>query len=136
MEIILEGKCFELTQEKCSAMHNDEAKPVEGIDIDMLLAFGNAMDPEAFSKEYYREDCEGHEPAPRAKKELVPYWEGHYYLYTKKQKPVMTSVSPEYADTSFDRLLKSGTVDDSYIVTFILCPVCGLYQIHVDQLDI
>lgn len=130
-----EGKAYTLTAEKCQAIFNDENLPVEPVDIEDLLGILSPVFEENFEIEYYNEGCDSCPPVERKKKELVPFLESHFYWYTKDSKPVISTIQPEYEGLTYDRLFAEGKVDNSYVVSFVVCPACGEYQVYLDQVE-
>lgn len=135
LTLVLEEKTHVLEPSACHGFYNDEIKAVEEITVESILEMAKYLPMEAFEREYYKDDCGGCEPIERGRKQLLPYWEGHFFLFTKEQKPVMSNICPEYKETSFNQLIKKGLVDDSYVVSLIVCPACSVYQIQIDQVD-
>lgn len=132
-----EEREYVLTAEDCTSFYNDEIKPVDGITEDDVIGMFAAavVDELTITKEYYKDPCEKCPPVERSKKEMVAYNEMHLFLFTKNQKAVMTNVAPEFQELNFTQLLEEKRVDDSYVVSLIVCPVCGKYQIQIDQVD-
>lgn len=130
-----DGYQVTLLKEKCLGIWNDELYPVDGLDFDAISAYMVHMPTDAFALEYFEDDCEICPPKPRGKKKLVPYLEGHFYVFAKEKKIVTTSISPDFIPGSFETLEAKGDVDLSYILSIIVCPNCGHYQFSLEQVD-
>lgn len=126
---------FMIDQSNCEAFFNDELKPIANINLETALSWVHQMPQDTFALEYYEDDCESCPPTPRSKKRLVPFIEGHFYIFTKQQNVVMTSVDPVYQQGIFDVLLAKGEADDSYILSIVLCPKCKKFQIEIELCD-
>lgn len=124
-----------LLREKCLGIWNDELYPVEGLDYDLVSSWMTYMPVDAFEIEYFEDDCEICPPKPRGKKRLVPYLEGHFYVFTKESKAVTLSTHPDFVAGSFEELSLKGVVDQSYIMSVIVCPNCSHYQFSLEQVD-
>lgn len=131
----IQNETYEIVLDNCEAFFNDDALPIKAFDAEAALKLFATLDQESFAIEYYEDDCESCPPTPRSKKRLVPFIEGHIYVFTLNQEVVFTSVDPEYVSGSFDTLLSKGLVNDSYIVSLVLCPKCQKYQIEVEQCE-
>lgn len=130
-----EDKSWQLTKDQCQGLFNDELLPIESFDFDTVMGWMQHMDSESFELEYFEDDCEVCPPKARGKKKLVPYLEGHFYVFTKAGKPVVTSIDPGYEMGSFERMQLMGEVDQSYILSVIVCPSCGTFQLSLEQVD-
>lgn len=137
MEYLLKHASGEWTlkKEKCIGIFNDDIAPIKNINCDQILTWMAHLDPEVFELEYFEDDCEICPVKPRGKKKLVPYLEGHFYVFTKSGEVVSTSIDPAFVSGSYETLLLKGTVDESYILSVILCPTCGYFQVSIEQLE-
>lgn len=134
MKFTAREKEYELDEKKLTAFLNDEEMPIEDIDADYILNIIKDINPD-FEVAYYSSACEecgsGNE-----KKKAYPFFEYHFYLYTKDNKVVTNSLKVENENTSFVRLLSTGKVDDSYIVSIIVCRECGSFSIEIEEFEI
>lgn len=121
--------------DKCQGLFNDELMPINEFTYDAAMKWMENLSPELFDLEYYEDDCEVCPPKPRGKKKLVPYLEAHFYVFTKNKNVVMTSIDSEFETGSFETMQLKGLVDQSYILSVILCPTCGSYQLSLEQVD-
>lgn len=131
-ELKMNDTSYNLNLENCEAFFNDETMPLLDLDLEAALQLVAQMAQDSFAVEYYEDDCETCPPTPRSKKRLVPFIEGHFYIFSKNQKLVITSIDANFVAGSFDDLAAQGVVDDSYIMSVVLCPKCGKYQIEVE----
>lgn len=129
------GKNYELTEDLCTGVFNDEDVPMREMEPLDFLKLLTPKFAENLDLEYYEDPCENCPPVERKKKELVPYLEGHFYLFTKKGEPVMSTLDPAYEATSYELLVNEGKVDESYVVSVVICPDCGEYQVILDQVE-
>ena len=101
-----------LNANNCSELINDEEKPVKGINVDSILNMLNEADL-SYCVEYTNLD--------------------HFYILTKKGEYVISDISKEYKGLSFNKLSRQGKVDDSYIVSIIICEKCQDYIIQIEN---
>lgn len=134
-QITVNHKVYPLSLDNCEAFFNDEEAPIHELDAALALKWIGQMPQESFALEYYEDDCESCPPAPRSKKRLVPFIEGHFYLFTKAQTVVMTNIDADYQQGAFDGLLADSKADDSYILSLVLCPKCHKFQIEVERCE-
>lgn len=130
------GKTYELGEENCDYFLNDEAEPVTGIsegDIINLLKEGEDI---YFDVEYYGERCENCNSANQEKAKAYKYLEYHFYIFTKNGEYVISTISKEYKNMTYTRLSNAGKVDDSYIVSVIVCIDCGNYIIEIEKCEV
>lgn len=127
---------YELGENNCDYYINDEEKPVTGIereDILMLLSHSGVVD---FSLEYYDQPCHNCFYGKEEKSKAFKFLEYHFYIFTRNNEYVISSISGEYKDASFNKLLKRGRVDNSYIVSIMVCRNCGNYSIEIEQCEV
>lgn len=133
---VYNGKEYELGEDNCSYVINDEEHPVTGIGKETvidLLRQGKAVE---FGPEYYDQPCENCLAGKKEKTKYFKFLEYHFFIFTKKGSYVVSSISREYADKSFNGLVKGGIVDDSYVVSVAVCVECGEYSIEIEQCDV
>ena len=69
-------------------------------------------------------------------KDYYEYLEFNFYMFTKDSKYIISNISKEYEGVTFNKLLREGVVDDSYIVTIIVCKNCGVYSVVIEEFEI
>jgi len=130
------GKEYVLGESNCSYIADDGEQPVSGLDRDGVIALLNQGEEVGFAPEYYDQPCESCQAGKKDKEKYFRFLEYHFFIYTKKGRYVISSISEEYKGKSFGRLLKEGTVDNSYVVSVAVCPACGDYSIEIEQCDV
>lgn len=130
------NKAYELGVVNFSYMINDEECPVEGIDRDKIIELLNQQEIDGFDVEYYDEPCSNCHNGAKEKSRYFKFLEYHFFIYTKKGSYVTSSLSKEYEGSSINALLKKGIVDNSYIVSIIVCIECGEYAIEIEQCEV
>lgn len=128
-----EGQEYLLKEENCSGLINDEEKPVKGVDLSSILEILNDCDNVEFDVEYYQEACPACLAGVKEKAKFFPFMEYHFYVFTKDGKYVISDVSKDYEGLSFNKLSKQNKVDDSYIVSIIVCKSCQDYIVQVEN---
>lgn len=131
-----QGKTYELAEDQCAYLLNDEEKPVKGIDISYILELLNQHEEVDFEAAYYDQPCEKCQAGKAEKARYFPFLEYHFFIYTKNAAYVVSSISKEYEHTSFNQLAKEGKVDHSYIVSVVVCSHCGDYSIEINQCEV
>lgn len=122
-----------LNANNCSELINDEEKPVKGINVDSILNMLNGADDVDFDIEYYQEACPKCLAGVKEKQKFFGFLEYHFYILTKKGEYVISDISKEYKGLSFNKLSRQGKVDDSYIVSIIICEKCQDYIIQIEN---
>lgn len=130
------NKEYELGEENCSYILNDEEHPVEGIGKPEVLELLNQAGTAGFELEYYDQPCQSCLAGKKEKDKYFKFLEYHFFIFTKQGKYVISTISKEYGNTSFNKLLKKGAVDNSYVVSVAACVECGDYSIEIEQCDI
>ena len=69
----------------------------------------------------------------KEKQKFFAFLEYHFYIYTKDQKFIISDIQKEYEGQSFNKLLRANKVDDSYIVSLIICKNCGDTLIQIEN---
>lgn len=128
-------KEYLLSEENLDYFFNDEEKPIEDFDYDKVISILNESDKVDFDIAYYSKPCDNCLEENAEKKKAYEFLEFHFYVFTKENKYIISSISKEYEENSFSRLKRLGKVDDSYIVSIILCKECGMYTIEVEELE-
>ena len=122
-----------LNANNCSELINDEEKPVKGINVDSILNMLNEADDVDFDIEYYQEACPECLAGVKEKQKFFGFLEYHFYIFTKKGEYVISDISKEYEGLSFNKLSRQNKVDDSYIVSIIICESCNDYIIQIEN---
>lgn len=122
-----------LNANNCSELINDEEKPVKGITVDSILNMLNEAYDVDFDIEYYQEACPECLTGVKEKQKFFGFLEYHFYILTKKGEYVISDISKEYKGLSFNKLSRQGKVDDSYIVSIIICEKCQDYIIQIEN---
>jgi len=135
-KFVYNGKEYRLVEDNCSYVLNDEENPVEGIGKSDILELLNRSESVEFGIEYYDEPCENCQARKKDKEKFFEFLEYHFFIFAKKSRYIISSISKEYESSSLTKLLKQGVVDNSYIVSIIVCVECGDYSIEVEQCEI
>lgn len=130
-----EDRVYALEESLCDCIFNDELAPIRAAEFKHIASMFENLEQDAFQIEYYDDPCESCPPKPRGKKKLVPFLEAHFYLFTKQGEVITTSISPNFEAGSFDALLESGEVDQSYVLSAIVCPICGHFLVDIEQVE-
>lgn len=133
---IYQGKEYDLTEENCQYLLNDEEKPVKGFAIRDTLQLLKEHEDVAFSLEYYDEPCEKCSMGKKEKAGYFSFLEYHFFIFTKKEQYIISDISREYENLSYNKLLGSGKADDSYIVSIRVCVACGAYDVEISQCEV
>lgn len=131
----LKDRNYELREDNCNDFINDEENPVEGLELSKVLEILKESHKVDFGLEYYGEPCEDCLAGKEEKAKYFNFLEYHFYVFTKDSNYVMSNISKEYESTSFTQLFKRGKVDNSYIVSVIVCENCGSYSIEIEQCE-
>ncbi|MEG0773204.1 DUF3785 family protein [Clostridium sp.] len=127
-----EGKEFELREENCDYINNEE---VENLQISTVLELLNAGKEVDFAVEYYDTCCDECKFNRKDDTKFFQFLEYHFYIFTKDNNYVLSSISEEYKNVTFGYLIKEKKVDNSYIVSVLVCKNCGTWTIEVEQCD-
>jgi hypothetical protein len=133
---VYNDKEYELREDNCSYMLNDEEHPVSGIEKLDILELMNQAGEISFELEYYDQPCGSCLSGSKDKEKFFRFLEYHFFIFTKNGNYIISNISREYEDTSFNKLLKKGLVDNSYVVSIAVCMDCGEYSIEIEQCDI
>lgn len=128
-----EEKEYILSQKNCSDIINDEEKPVKGTSLDKILNILNESDDTDFDIEYYQEACPECLAGVKEKQKFFGFLEYHFYIFTKNGEYVISDIDKDYQGLSFNKLSRSGKVDDSYIVSIIVCENCQDYIVQIEN---
>jgi hypothetical protein len=124
---------YVLNEKNCSELINDEEKPVKGITVENILSMLKESESTDFDIEYYQEACPECLAGVKEKQKFFGFLEYHFYIFTKKGEYVISDISKEYEGLSFNKLSRQGKVDDSYIVSIIICEKCQDYIIQIEN---
>lgn len=131
-----EDKDYELNEENIIELINDEENPISEIDLNTIIKLLNESNEVDFQKAYYDTPCEVCNENFKEKKSISEYLEYYFYVYSKDGKYVISNISKEYEGLTFNRLELQGKVDNSYIVTIIVCANCNEYIVEIEQLEV
>ena len=128
-----ENEEYIVDKTNCTELINDDEKPVKGIDIDTILNLINQCDDVDFDMEYYQEACPECLAGVKEKQKFFGFLEYHFYIFTKNGEYVISDIDKSYEGLSFNKLNKQGRVDDSYIVSIIICEKCKKFIIQIEN---
>ncbi|MBP3930452.1 MAG: DUF3785 family protein [Peptostreptococcaceae bacterium] len=129
-------KEYELSKNNCSDVVNDEEIPVKGFDLDEAIRLLNQAEEVDFDLEYYQEACLECLAGVKEKQKFFGFLEYHFYIFTKNGEYVISDIDKSYEGQSFNKLSRAGKVDDSYIVSFIICEKCSDYILQIERCDV
>lgn len=135
MKVCVDNKEYLLDKEHFGGILNDEENPINNIDEEFILNILEKRNLD-FEKAYYSAPCTKCESGGKNKLRAYPFYEYHFYLYTKDRNVVWNSFKVEEEGYSFTRMEREGKADDSYIVSVIICAECGDYEIEVEQFEV
>jgi len=127
-----DNKEFELKEENCDYINNEE---VEGLEVSNVIELLKNCEEVNFDVEYYDSACDQCRANRKDETKFFEYLEFHFYAFTKNNKFVLSSVSKEYENTTFTSLMKEKKIDNSFIVSVIACRNCGVWAIEVEQCE-
>ena len=128
-----EDKEYILSEQNCSDLINDDEKPVSGITTSDIIEILNKAENVDFDIEYYQEACPECLAGVKEKQKFFGFLEYHFYILTKDGEYVISDISKDYKGLSFNKLSRQGKVDDSYIVSIIICEKCQDYIIQIEN---
>lgn len=131
-----DDKEYMLEENNCDYFANDEEKPVAGISREDVLNLLKNCEEVDFGLEYYDQPCNNCFHGIKDKAKAFKFLEYHFYIFTRNNEYVISTISGEYVDTSFNKLFKRGKVDNSYIVSIMVCCNCGNYSIEIEECEI
>lgn len=135
-KFVYNDKEYVLDENNFGYMLNDEEKPVAGIERDDVLRLLAGSESVAFDVDYYDQPCQSCLAGKKEKEKAFRFLEYHFFVFTKNGRYVISNISGEYKDTSYNRLLKEKAVDNSYVVSIAVCIECGDYSIEIEQCDV
>ena len=128
-----EDKEYILSDKNCSDLINDDENPVCGITTSDIIEILNKAENVDFDIEYYQEACPECLAGVKEKQKFFGFLEYHFYIFTKDGKYVISDISEDYKGLSFNKLSRANKVDDSYIVSIIICENCQDYIIQIEN---
>ena len=131
-----DGKEYCLNEEKLDYFVNDEINPIEDIDEKKVIEILNNSDNVEFTKAFFDLPCDVCKEGVSEKKKFFDFLGFNFYIYTKNEEYVISTLDKEYEGLSFKRLMKSGKVDNSYIVMINVCKHCGSYSIEIEEFEV
>jgi len=129
-------KTYRLDADKCRELLNDEDQPLGGIDGAGIIALLAGQPEIEFETVYFDQPCPVCLAGKAAKQPYFSFLETHFALLGKDGNFVISALSPEYRQTSFDRLLREKKVDNSYMASLFVCPECGDFTVEIIQCDL
>ncbi len=133
MKFTYKEKEYNLTKENLIDFYNDEEKEVSGIDEDKILTLLENLEFIDFEEQYYQEACGECLNGVKEKQKFFEFLEYHFYIYTKNGEYIISDISKEYEGLSFNKLLRKKEVDDSYIVSVMVCSNCSKFVLQIDN---
>lgn len=134
-KFIFNEKEYELNEEKCEDFFNDEEIEAQGVDLQKVLELLNQCEEIDFAQEYYTVPCESCLTGKAEKAKEFDFLEYHFYIFTKGASYVTSSISKDYEPNSYSNLVRVGKLDNSYIVSIIVCKHCGSYSVEIEQCE-
>lgn len=126
-------KEFILSEESFTYIENEE---VEDFTVESAIDILNEGNEEVdFDYEYYKDKCDECDGGEAIDKKHYGFLEYHFYIFTKNTKYIMSNISEEFKATSYTKLRKENKIDNSYIVSVIVCSECKTFNIEVEQCD-
>ena len=128
------SKEYTLSSKNCEGIFFENDEEIKGLSLETILEALNSNEEVSFSKEYYAGKCTC--DLQEKIEKYYCYLEYHFYIYTKDDKYIISTISSDYENTSFNKLFSTGKIDNSYIVSIAVCPECGTYSIEVNQCEV
>ncbi|MEG1254686.1 DUF3785 family protein [Clostridium sp.] len=124
---------FILSEENFTYIENEEVEDftIENV-LDILNEGKEVVD---FDYEYYSDKCEECDGGKTLDKKHYGFLEYHFYIFTKNAKYITSNISEEFENTSYSKLRRENKIDDSYIVSVIVCGECKTFNVEVEQCD-
>ena len=124
---------FVLGEDNLTYIDNEE---VENFDLEEIVELLNETSEEVdFDYEYFADKCEECGGGKTLDKKHYGFLEYHFYVFTKAGNYVMSNISKDFENTSYTKLVKERKIDNSYIVSILLCEDCKTYNIAIEQCD-
>ena len=128
-------KEYILNEQNLEYFVNDEVNPIMDVNEEKIIEILNNSDKVDFSKAYFDLPCENCKTGLEEKKKFFDFLGFNFYIYAKDRKYVVSTLDREYEGMSFNRLQKSGKVNESYIVIINVCKHCGSYSIEIEGFE-
>lgn len=135
-KFIFDDKEYSLREDNLEYFVNDEVNPINNIDEKKIIDILNNAEDVEFSKAFFDLPCENCKEGVSEKKKFFDFIGFNFYIYTKDNEYVVSTLDKEYEGLSFNRLQKSGKIDNSYIVIINVCKHCGNYSIEVEEFEV
>lgn len=129
-------KEYILNEQNLEYFVNDEVNPIMDVNEEKIIEILNNSDKVDFSKAYFDLPCENCKTGLEEKKKFFDFLGFNFYIYAKDRKYVVSTLDREYKGMSFNRLQKSGKVNESYIVIINVCKHCGSYSIEIEEFEV
>ena len=129
-------KEYILNEQNLEYFVNDEVNPIMDVNEEKIIEILNDSDKVDFSKAYFDLPCENCKTGLEEKKKFFDFLGFNFYIYAKDRKYVVSTLDREYEGMSFNRLQKSGKVNESYIVIINVCKHCGSYSIEIEEFEV
>ena len=114
----------------------NEDNSIKDIDERKIIEILHNSDNVEFIKAFFDFPCESCSEGVDEKKKFFDFLGFNFYIYTKNEEYVISTLDKEYEGLSFKRLMKSGKVDNSYIVMLNVCKHCGSYSIEIEEFEV
>lgn len=124
-----------LQKNMLSGFFNDEENPIVNIDEDIIYGILENREID-FENAYYSLKCEECGGMKVENERAYKFLEYHFYIYTKNNEYVTNSLDVEEEGLTFNKLQIQGKVDNSYIVSIIVCAECKTFTIEVEEFEI
>lgn len=129
-------KEYILNEQNLEYFVNDEVNQIMDVNEEKIIEILNNSDKVDFSKAYFDLPCENCKTGLEEKKKFFDFLGFNFYIYAKDRKYVVSTLDREYEGMSFNRLQKSGKVNESYIVIINVCKHCGSYSIEIEEFEV
>ena len=129
-------KEYILNEQNLEYFVNDEVNPIMDVNEEKIIEILNNSDKVDFSKAYFDLPCENCKTGLEEKKKFFDFLGFNFYIYAKDRKYVVSTLDRDYEGMSFNRLQKSGKVNESYIVIINVCKHCGSYSIEIEEFEV
>lgn len=129
-------KEYILNNDNLEYFENDEVNPLDDINEEKVIEILNNSENVEFSKAYFDLPCSKCKAGVEEKKKFFDFLELNFYIYAKDGKFVISTLDKKYEGLSYNKLQKSGKVNQSYIVIIDVCKNCGNYSIEIEEFEI
>lgn len=129
-------KEYILNNDNLEYFENDEVNPLDDINEEKVIEILNNAENVEFSKAYFDLPCSKCKAGVEEKKKFFDFLELNFYIYAKDGKFVISTLDKKYEGLSYNKLQKSGKVNQSYIVIIDVCKNCRNYSIEIEEFEI